>query len=132
MSRILSLTALCIALAISTAGATMESLPNVVVYKDPSCGCCQAWAEYMGDNGFAVTVKATDDIAGMSRAAGIPDDLQGCHLATVDGYVVSGHVPARTVKGLLSERPDIKGVTLPGMPLGSPGMGGNKEGPFTI
>jgi hypothetical protein len=68
----------------------------------------------------------------MSREAGIPDDFQGCHLAFIDNYVVSGHVPVGTVNRLLSERPDIKGVTLPGMPMGSPGMSGAKTEAFTI
>src|SRR3546814_2652481 len=68
----------------------------------------------------------------MSRAAGIPDDYQGCHLSQIDGYVVSGHVPVETVNRLLSERPDIAGITLPGMPMGSPGMSGVKTEPFTI
>src|SRR3546814_5106226 len=68
----------------------------------------------------------------MSRAAGIPDNFQGCHLAQIDDYVVSGHVPVGTVNRLLNERPDIAGVTLPGMPMGSPGMSGVKTEPFTI
>ncbi len=68
----------------------------------------------------------------MSREAGIPDDFQGCHLTFVDNYVVSGHVPIEMVNRMLSERPDIKGVTLPGMPMGSPGMSGKKRGEFTV
>ena len=68
----------------------------------------------------------------MSREAGIPDDFQGCHLTFIDDYVVSGHVPIEMVNKLLSERPDIKGITLPGMPMGSPGMSGEKRGDFTV
>src|SRR3546814_6039223 len=94
--------------------------------------CCDGYADYLRQNGFTVTVKATHDLAHMSRAAGIPDDYQGCHLSQIDGYVVSGHVPVETVNLLLSERPDIAGITLPGMPMGSPGMSGVKTEPFTI
>ena len=68
----------------------------------------------------------------MSRKAGIARDFEGCHLAHIDGYVVSGHVPVSAIRRLLGERPAIKGITLPGMPLGSPGMGGAKQEPFTI
>ena len=105
---------------------------EVTLYKNPQCGCCEAYADYLRDNGFTVTVKPTHELVAMSREAGIPDDFQGCHLAFIDDYVVSGHVPVATVNRLLSEHPDIKGVTWPGMPMGSPGMSGAKTEPFTI
>ena len=105
---------------------------DVTLYKNPQCGCCEGYADYLRENGFDVTVKATHDLAEMSREAGISDEFQGCHLSFVDGYVVSGHVPVGTVEKLLTERPDIKGVTLPGMPMGSPGMSGTKEAPFEM
>jgi hypothetical protein len=105
---------------------------EVTLYKNPQCGCCEGYADYLRDNGFTVTVKPTHELVPMSRAAGIPDDFQGCHLAFIDDYVVSGHVPVDTVNRLLTERPDIKGVTLPNMPMGSPGMSGVKTEPFTI
>jgi hypothetical protein len=124
--------ALILAVWLSGIAPAMAGEKDVTLYKNPQCGCCEGYADYLRENGFTVTVKPTEDLAEMSRAAGIPDDQQGCHLSMIDGYVVSGHVPISTVKKLLSERPDIKGVTLPGMPLGSPGMGGDKEGPFEI
>lgn len=105
---------------------------EVTLHKNPGCQCCDGYADYLRENGFTVTVKPTHDLAQMSRAAGIPEDFQGCHLSQIDGYVVSGHVPVETVNRLLSERPDIAGVTLPGMPLGSPGMSGSKTEPFTV
>src|SRR3546814_11558091 len=83
-------------------------------------------------NGYAVTVNPTHDLVTMGREAGMADDVQGCHLTFIDGYVVSGHVPVTTVNRLLSERPAIKGVTLPGMPMGSPGMNGQKTAPFPL
>ena len=105
---------------------------DLTLYKTPQCSCCEGYADYLRENGFDVTVKATHDLAEMSREAGISDEFQGCHLSFVDGYVVSGHVPVSTVEKLLTERPDIKGVTLPGMPMGSPGMSGTKEAPFEM
>ncbi len=105
---------------------------EVTLYKNPQCGCCEGYADYLRDNGFTVTVKPTHELVPMSRAAGIADDFQGCHLAFIDDYVVSGHVPVGTVNRLLTERPDIKGITLPNMPMGSPGMSGVKTEPFTI
>jgi hypothetical protein len=119
------------------AAAVLAAQPStaakeVVLYKTPQCGCCENYANYLRDNNFTVTVKPTFELAQMSREAGIPDTLQGCHLAFVDGYTVSGHVPLPIVAKLLDERPAIKGITLPGMPTGSPGMGGTKTGPFTV
>ncbi len=105
---------------------------TATLYKNPQCGCCEQYADYLRQNGFGVTVKPTHDLAAISQEAGIADDFQGCHLAFVDSYVVSGHVPVATVDRLLAERPAIKGVTLPGMPMGSPGMNGQKTAPFTI
>ena len=115
-----------------SAAPALAGEKDVTLYKNPECGCCEGHADYLRDNGFKVTVKPTHDLTAMSRAAGIPDDVQGCHLSMIDGYVVSGHVPIGTVNKLLTERPDIKGVTLPGMPMGSPGMSGTKEGPFEM
>ena len=112
--------------------ASLAVAQEATLYKNPQCGCCEAYADYLRDNGFTVTVKPTHELVTMSREAGIPDDFQGCHLAFIDNYVVSGHVPVGTVNRLLSERPDIKGVTLPGMPMGSPGMSGAKTEAFTI
>jgi len=110
----------------------MAGEKDVTLYKDPQCGCCASYADYLKENGFNVTVKPTDDVPAMSLKAGIPEGAEGCHLAFIDGYVVSGHVPVGAVNKLLSERPDIKGITLPGMPMGSPGMGGTKDAPFEI
>ena len=125
-------TGLAVGLAVAMPVAAQTPAPQITIYKDPQCGCCQAYADHLAENGFGVTVKPTHDLVAMSRDAGIPDDLQGCHLGYIDGYVVSGHVPVNTVRRLLAERPRIKGVTLPGMPMGSPGMNGEKTEPFTI
>ncbi len=120
-----------LATAYSLSNRTAQAT-NVTLYKNPQCGCCENYADYLRQNGFSVVVKPTHELAAMSRMAGIPDDFQGCHLSMIDGFAVSGHVPVATVDKLLRERPDIKGITLPGMPMGSPGMNGTKTGPFTI
>lgn len=119
-------------IAALTLTATEAPAQEVLLYKNPQCGCCENYADYLRENGFEVTVKPTHELLRISQEAGVPEHLQGCHTMFVDDYVVSGHVPVDTVKRLLSERPDIKGVTLPGMPTGSPGMGGSKTEPFTI
>jgi hypothetical protein len=106
--------------------------PAATLYKNPQCGCCEAYGDYMRDNGFTVTVKPTHDLALIKRAHGVPENFEGCHTMLIDGYVVEGHVPVNTLTRLLTERPDIKGISLPGMPMGSPGMSGYKAAPFTI
>jgi len=126
--RALLITASAVAL---TGPGCAESVP-VKLYKNPECGCCEGYADYLRHHGFAVTVKATPDLSEISRKAGIPAELQGCHTAFIGDYVVDGHVPVEAIKKLLVEHRAIKGIALPGMPEGSPGMAGNKTGPFTI
>jgi len=115
-----------------TLSSTPAQAAEFTLYKNPQCLCCEGYAEYLRENGHTVMVKPTHQLVPMSRDAGIPGNLQGCHLAFVDDYVVSGHVPVGTIDRLLSERPDIKGITLPGMPAGSPGMTGTRTRPFKI
>src|SRR5712692_1710509 len=105
---------------------------RATLYKNPQCSCCEGYAAYLRKNGFEVEVEATHDLADISRKAGVPEELQGCHTMFVGNYVVDGHVPVNVIRRLLSERPAIAGITLPGMPAGSPGMTGSKTAPFTI
>ena len=105
---------------------------HAVLYKNPQCSCCEAYAAYLQQNGFDVDVKPTNDLASISAKAGIPSALEGCHTMMVEGYAVDGLVPVDVIRKLLTERPPIAGITLPGMPMGAPGMGGDKAGPFTI
>jgi len=102
------------------------------LFKNPQCGCCEGYAAYLRQNGFEVDVNATHDLTDISRKAGVPEDVQGCHTMFVGDYVVDGHVPVRFIRKLLSERPAIAGITLPGMPEGSPGMTGTKHEPFVV
>ena len=129
MLRILALIALMVA---GLSFAQSEETLKATLYKNPQCSCCEGYADYLRKNGFEVEVKPTNDLASISSKAGVPANFQGCHTMFVGGYVVDGHVPVKTVRKLLSERPDIAGITLPGMPAGSPGMFGEKTAPFTI
>jgi len=108
---------------ISTAVAADD---EVVMYKDPNCGCCGKWAEHMREHGFKVKEVATAEMGQVKGEAGVPQALGSCHTARVGGYVVEGHVPAADVRRMLTEKPAIAGISAPGMPMGSPGM----EGPY--
>ena len=102
------------------------------LYKDPECGCCEEYARYLEAHGFAVERKSTTDMASVHAAAGVPFGLDGCHATFIGGYVVEGHVPVAAIRKLLAEKPAIRGISLPGMPAGSPGMDGTKVTPFHI
>lgn len=94
----------------------------IEVWKDATCGCCEGWVEHMRAAGFQATVHDVGDLAAIKTARGVPDALQSCHTAVVDGYVIEGHVPAGDVRRLLLERPRAVGLAAPGMPPSSPGM----------
>lgn len=113
-------------------GTALAAPETVKLYHNPGCMCCEKYAEYLNDNGYDVEVLNTNDMAGVNREHGVPRDLASCHTMLMGDYVVVGHVPADVVSKLLSERPDIRGISLPGMPPGSPGMGGEKREPFVI
>jgi len=97
--------------------------PLITVYKTPSCGCCVKWVEYLQKEGFQVKAVNRDDLAPIKQRAGVPPAMSACHTALVDGYVIEGHVPAQAIRKLLQERPDTRGLAVPGMPVNSPGMG---------
>jgi len=106
-------------------GATQrgaQTLPPVTVYKDANCGCCSLWVTHMERAGFTVTATDVTDMPARRTQLGVPAPLQSCHTAVVDGFIVEGHVPADDVKRLLTSRPKVKGIAVPGMPIGSPGM----------
>ena len=105
---------------------------KATVYKDPNCGCCHNYVTYLRENGFEVEVIDTDNLASIKQQTGVPAELEGCHSTLVGSYVIEGHLPIDIVKRLLSEKLAIRGISLPGMPLGSPGMDGAKEAPFVI
>jgi hypothetical protein len=105
---------------------------RVTLYKDPSCGCCEAYAAHLRGNRFEVAIVRTSELPDLFEKYGIPAELESCHIAMIDNYLVVGHVPAGVVDRLLSEKPRIAGISLPGMPSGSPGMNGPKMTPFKI
>lgn len=98
------------------------SLPPVLVHKSPTCGCCVLWVDHLRQAGFQVEVRNSDDLNPIKEKLGVPYGKGSCHTAEVGGYFVEGHVPAEDVKRLLEQKPDARGLVLPGMPLGSPGM----------
>ena len=102
---------------------------EITVYKSPTCGCCKEWVKHLQANGFNVIARDVPDVSRYKAANDVPVTLGSCHTATVEGYVIEGHVPASDVKRLLKERPPIRGLAVPGMPIGSPGMeqGSHKE-----
>jgi hypothetical protein len=106
--------------------ATAEPV-SVTMYKNPNCQCCERWVAYMEENGYAVTTKPSDQLASIKQKNRVPNNLAACHTALVDGYVVEGHVPVEAVNKLLKERPDVKGIAVPGMPTGAPGTTGDRS-----
>jgi hypothetical protein len=104
-------------------GGLTAAKPTVHVWKDPTCGCCSAWVKHLRAAGYAVEVKETSDLGTIKRTnKGVPRPLTSCHTATVGGYLIEGHVPAEVIDRVLSERPNVAGLAMPGMPVGSPGM----------
>jgi hypothetical protein len=103
-------------------GALAVPAIRVEVWKDPTCGCCEGWVRHMRSAGFEVAVHEIADVQPIKAAHGVPEALWSCHTAVVDGYVLEGHVPGPDVRRLLTERPQAKGLSAPGMPPSSPGM----------
>ena len=122
-SALLQATAAAAALTVPALWAASPSRIPVEVWKDPSCGCCQDWIEHLQANGFAVQIHHGGNNAVRAKL-GLPPELGSCHTALVGGYVVEGHVPAADVHKLLQQKPKALGITVPGMPIGSPGMDG--------
>ncbi|HTN33829.1 MAG TPA: DUF411 domain-containing protein [Marinobacter sp.] len=114
--------ALTTALGFSSPLMAAGAAQNIHVYKSPTCGCCSDWIKHMEENGFEVTATDTDNMGQIKADAGLLPGLGSCHTAFVGGYVIEGHVPADDVKRLLSEAPRATGLSVPGMPIGSPGM----------
>lgn len=137
MHRLLRMTLLlALAAAVHAHGreaAASDSL-DITVHRTPWCGCCGDWVEHLRDNGLSVKVVEHDDLTALRASLGVPPQLASCHTAEAGGYSIEGHVPAREVRRLLRERPeDVRGLAVPGMPLGSPGMevGGTRQ-PYDV
>ncbi len=105
---------------------------EITVYKSPTCGCCNKWISHLSDNGFKVKAVNMPNMDQIRARSGITSELSSCHTALVDDYIVEGHVPADVVKRLLQERPEVRGISVPGMVMGSPGMEGNRRDAYNI
>ena len=105
---------------------------DITVYKSPTCGCCGKWVEHLEANGFSVDVKQQRDLRSIKQQLGIQRPLQSCHTGVIDGYIIEGHVPAADIHRLLEQRPAVRGLAVPGMPMGSPGMEGPRPQPYEV
>jgi hypothetical protein len=112
--------------------ARTKAAAVVEVYKSEGCGCCEGWIEHLKTNGFTVRAQDVGDTGAYRRKFGMPDALGSCHTGLVQGYALEGHVPATEIKRLLAERPEARGLAVPSMPLGSPGMEGPRKDPFDV
>jgi hypothetical protein len=129
MTRLLAATAFVL---LAFTGASAGEAGKATLYKDPECGCCGGYADHLRASGFEIEIVPTTDLAEVKRRHGVPQALESCHTMLIDGYVVEGHVPLASLRRLLAEKPAVTGISLPGMPLGSPGMNGEKTEPFTV
>ncbi len=117
----------------SDGGAGGADLEKAVIFKSQSCGCCDNYASYMKrQKGFDVTTTTLEELSSVKEKYGVPLSMQTCHTMIIGDYFVEGHVPVEAVRKLLDEKPDIRGIALPGMPEASPGMPGSKMQPFEI
>lgn len=114
--------ALAMSLAVPAVQAAAKADPEITVYRSPTCGCCLKWVEHLRKEGFTVKVVESEDVNGIKFEQGVPENMTSCHTGMVNGYFLEGHVPAREVRRLLAERPAARGIAVPGMPMGSPGM----------
>lgn len=140
MSRPVSITLLLLAVAAATAGFVVTRSPEaagdprITVHKTPWCGCCNDWVDHLRADGFSVTVHEHEDLSPIRSRLDVPLALGSCHTAEVDGYAIEGHVPAADIRRLLAERPEsVRGLAVPGMPVGSPGMEmGDRKDPYDV
>lgn len=130
--RRLMIIAIVTSLGVSPIVSAADVAPRAQLYKSPECECCEGYADYLKQNGFDVSIEVTPDLYPMKQRLGVADSLEGCHTTLIEGYVIEGHVPIGAIRRLLEERPVLTGISLPDMPLGSPGMNGEKSEPFVI
>jgi hypothetical protein len=121
------------ACSIANPGGQSAIAAELTVFRSPTCGCCSLWIDHMEQAGFTVRDEVTEDMTAVKQEYGLPQNLASCHTTLADGYVIEGHIPAADVQRLLTEKPDIAGIAVPGMPIGSPGMeSGNYVEPYTV
>jgi len=116
-----------------TSNVNYEGINEITVYRSPSCGCCGQWISHIEKHGFEVKDIKTDDMETIKRQNNLPSELASCHTAIIDGYVMEGHIPADDIKRFLSQKSTMKGLAVPNMPIGSPGMVSNNiKQPFAV
>jgi len=112
--------------------ATADHMPTATVYKHPQCGCCTGYADHLEAAGYHVKVKSTEDIDQVKRLLGVHPELESCHSTVIGNYVIEGHVPLEDLDRFLKEKPKVRGISLPGMPTGTPGMPGPRDEKLVI
>lgn len=128
-----NLVASLLVLGLAKAVWATPTTPVIDVYKSPTCGCCNKWIDHLKTNGFTVRSHDTDNVAQHKVRLGVPSGYGACHTAEVNGYVVEGHVPAKEIKRMLKEKPRARGLVVPAMPVGSPGMeAGGRVDPYMV
>ncbi|WP_299870227.1 DUF411 domain-containing protein [uncultured Hoeflea sp.] len=123
------------ALPLPTQAADGAGEQHIMVFKTPWCGCCQSWVDAMKGAGYTVDTQDLEDLTAIKKQAGVTSELEACHTAVIGGerkYTLEGHVPIEAVEKLMSERPDIRGIATPGMPMGSLGMGYDPEAKYEV
>lgn len=136
MKTIKLLAVACITAFSGLQASAEEAKGELTVYKTPWCGCCQVWVDAMQSAGYAVKIHDLQDLTQVKRQAGVSGELEACHTAVLDDsgrkYVLEGHVPVQAVEKLMTERPDIRGIAVPGMPSGSLGMGYDEKARYDV
>ncbi len=119
--------------SVNAESAKTEAPVEIVVYRSPTCGCCEKWLAHLKQNNFVIKDIVTDDVQAIKDKYGVSPEMASCHTAIVNGYVVEGHVPASDIKNLLKTKPAIVGIAVPGMTVGTPGMEmGDKKEPYNV
>ncbi len=133
LNTILAISLLLISTCIWAKKTETAKPVDIVVYRSPTCGCCEKWLAHLKQNNFNIQDIVTDNVQAIKDKYGVPQEMASCHTAIVDGYVVEGHVPAKDILALLKTKPKVIGVSVPGMPKGTPGMemGGAKD-PYDV
>ena len=127
------LSALLLASSMTTVAEEAVADREMTVYRSSTCGCCGKWIAHVKQNHFAIKDIVSDDMQAIKQKFGVPSELSSCHTAIVDGYVIEGHVPAADIEKLLKTKPDVVGISAPGMPMGSPGMEmGGRQDDYTV
>ena len=121
-----------VAFLLSITAAISATPPTLTVFKTKTCGCCGKWVEHLRASGFKVIVNEVASTGEYREKYGVPEKLQSCHTAVVEGYTIEGHVPAADIQRLLKEKPKAKGLAVAGMPAGSPGMEGPREDAYSV